>query len=95
MLNIRHDFTVHPRAKAPRMHVDGYLLEDVYKCPSVNKRRAFAHCKDLCERYGGRNFCISSHNTNEFCVMFDFVHPETGELMRAYITRSHKHAYYL
>lgn len=95
MLNINHDFTVHPRAKAPAMHVDGYTLEGVYERPSDNKCRAFAYCKDLCERYGGWDFCISSHNTMVFTVMFDFMHPETGELMRAHITRDYNHAYYL
>lgn len=95
MLNINHDFTVHPRAKAPAMRVDGYTLEDVYGRMSDNKCRAFAYCKRLCERYCGWDFCISSHNNMMFTVMFDFMHPDTGELMRAYITRSYNHAYYL
>lgn len=95
MLNINDDFTVHPRATAPLMRLDGYTLEDVYERPSNRKRQAFAYCKELCERYGGWDFRISGHNCMTFSVMFDFEHPETGELMRAFITRVHNHAYYL
>lgn len=29
-LNINQDFTVHPRAKAPRIYCEGYRLADVY-----------------------------------------------------------------
>lgn len=95
MLKINEDFKAHPRAKVPAMRFDGYTLEDVYKRPSNRKRHAFDYCKRLCERYGGWNFRISSHNCMAFTVMFDFEHPETGELMRAFITRDNNHAYYL
>lgn len=95
MININDDFTVHPHASAPAMRFDGYTLDDVYERPSNHKRNAFDYCKRLCERYGGWDFCISSHNTMIFTVMFDFEHPETGEPMRAYITRDYNHAYYL
>ena len=95
MLNINDDFTIHPRAKAPAMRLAGYTLDDVYERPSVHKRLAFDYCKRLCERYGGWDFRISSHNTMTFTVMFDFQNPDTGELMRAVITRDYNRAYYI
>lgn len=95
MPKINEDFTIHPRAKAPYYRVDGYTLEDVYERPSKRKRNAFDYCKRLCERYKGWDFCISGHNETTFSVMFDFMHPETGELMRAHITKTYNHAYYL
>lgn len=95
MSNINEDFTVHPHSSAPSMRIDGYTLDDVYERPSAAKRHAFAYCKKLCDAYGGWDFCISAHNCMTFSVMFDFMHPETGELMRAYITKTYNHAYYL
>lgn len=93
-LNINKDFTVHPRAKAPRMYCEGYNLSDVYKCYSRAKEKAFNYCRELCQKYNGCGLCISSHNSQTFTVMFNFEHPETGREMVAKITRSYNHAYY-
>lgn len=85
----------HPRADAPMMRYDGERLEDCYAKPSDNKRRAFKQCRDWYMLLGGSCFTISSHNCMTFCVMFDFIHPETGEFMRAHITPAHNHLYHL
>lgn len=94
ILNINSDFIVHPRAKAPRMYCKGYTLADVYGRYSMAKEKAFEYCRDLCKKYNGWGLCISSHNAQFFTVMFNFEHPETGELMVAKITRDYNHAYY-
>lgn len=88
-------FTVHPYAKAPEKYCEGYVLADVYGTYSYRKEQAFKYCKALCERFNGWGFCITSHSTFTFCAMFDFENPETGEIMRAHITPTYNHAYYL
>lgn len=88
-------FTVHPKAKAPAMTYEGVCLSDVYGRWSNEKQKAFDKCVELCMNLNGKSFCITSHNTSYFSVMFDFEHPETGNRMRAHITPSTNHAYYL
>ena len=88
-------FTVHPRAKAPAMTCEGVRLSDVYGSWSNLKQIAFDECVELCEELNGKSFCITGHSTSYFSVMFDFEHPETGDRMRAHITPSTNHAYYL
>lgn len=90
-----HPFIVHPRAAAPRGRGIGVTLADVYGSHSARKDRAYGYCRRLCGDLGGWNFAITSVNSFAFCVMFDFAHPETGELMRAHITPTYNHAYYL
>ena len=94
-IDMLKEFTIHPRAKAPERIAEGYRLCDVYDNFSVAKDNAWEKCKDLCILLNGWGICITSHNTFAFTVMFDFEHPETGREMRAFITRDHKHAYYL
>lgn len=90
-----HYLLVHPRAAAPMCLGIGETLDDVYKTYSRDKLVAYNYCRRLCEDLGGWNFAITSANIFCFSVMFDFAHPETGELMRAHITKAHNHAYYL
>ena len=49
-LNINQDFTIHPRAKAPRMCCEGYHLSDVYNRYSRAKENAFDYCRELCQK---------------------------------------------
>ena len=51
--------------------------------------------RHLKNEFDGFDGGITSHNTFGFVYMFDFVNPDTGELMRAHITPYHNHAYYL
>lgn len=95
MKDIRESFTVHPRAAAPKPHAIGYTLDDVYGRCSSAKRDAFADVARLCEDFGGRNLRITAANKFAFSCAFEFAHPETGEAMRAIITRDYNHAYYL
>lgn len=37
MLNVKHDFTIHPKAAAPRVFAIGYTLDDVYGSYSIEK----------------------------------------------------------
>ena len=90
-----HHFVVHPRAAAPIDRGIGVTLDDVYSTYSDGKAVAYNHCRLLCGDLGGWNFAITSANIFSFSVMFDFCHPESGELMRAYITKDYNHAYYL
>lgn len=95
MLNVKKDFTIHPRAAAPCVFTIGHTLDDVYGSYSIEKARAYTYCKELCDRYDGYDFCITSANTFTFTVSFYFINPDDNRLMRAIITRTHNHAYYL
>ena len=95
MLDINKDFTVHPKAKAPVWRCRGIYLHDVYEKYSDAKQYAYDYCRDLFCKYNGRDFAISSHNSMMFTVNFYFMHPETGELMFARITKDYNHAYYV
>lgn len=95
MLNVKHDFTVHPKATAPCVRAIGHTLDDVYGRYSIEKARAYTYCKELCYRYDGYNFCITPANTFAFTVSFDFINPDDNRPMRAIITRNYNHAYYL
>lgn len=64
-------------------------LWDVYGACSVNKRRAFNFCKELCEALSGHDLKIISHNLQAFTVGFMFTHPTTGADCFAYITRDY------
>lgn len=88
-------FTVHPKAKAPNPSAIGHTLSDVYGRYSVAKAYAYSGCKRLCERCDGTNFRITSANTFAFTVSFDFINPDDNRPMRAIITRTYNHAYYL
>ena len=90
-----HYLRVHPRAAAPHCHGIGETLDDVYKIYSREKLAAYNYCRELFDDLGGWAFAITSANSTMFSVMFDFAHPDTGELMRAHITRYNNHAYYL
>lgn len=59
MPNVKHDFTVHPKTAAPRVHAIGYTLNDVYGSYSIEKARAYTYCKGLCGRYNGYGFCLT------------------------------------
>lgn len=95
MLNVKHDFTIHPKATAPCVRAIGRTLDDVYGSYSAAKERAYRYCTDLCYKYDGYNFCITSANTFAFTVNFDFINPDDNRPMRAIITRDYNHAYYL
>ncbi len=56
MLNVKHDFTVHPKAAAPCVRDIGHTLDDVYGSYSIEKARAYTYCKELCDRYDGYDF---------------------------------------
>lgn len=90
-----HDFMLHPKVDAPVMYCKGYTLSDVYDSWSAAKERAYDYCRRLCEDLNGWDFCITGSNCMTFSVMFDFEHPDTGELMRAYITKDYNRVYYL
>lgn len=92
-----YNWNFHPRMHAPAKNgFYGYTtLDECYKHPSEAKRYAFRRCKNLCNELNGFNFCINGYNCMAFTVIFDFEHPETGELMRAHITKDYNHLYFL
>lgn len=95
MLNVKRDFTIHPKAAAPSVRAIGHTLDDVYGSYSIKKARAYTYCKELCSRYDGHDFCITSANTFAFTVSFDFINYDDNRPMRAFLTRTYNHAYYL
>lgn len=88
-------FLPHPKTDAPTMHCKGHTLADVYGSWSHEKQRAYDYCRGMYKDLDGWGFCISGFNCMTFSVMFDFAHPDTGEMMRAKITRDYNHLYYL
>ena len=88
-------FIIHPKTKAPNPLTIGNTLGDVYGRYSDAKADAYHACKKLCERCDGYNFRITSANTFAFTVSFDFINPDDNRAMRAIITPTYNHAYYL
>lgn len=99
--DIKNDFEFHPRkrcALAPTRNWNGNPMPSelwqVYEYHySDAKRAAYNYCKQLCAKYNGWDFCITSFNTFCFSVAFNFANPQTGEIMTARITKDHNHAY--
>ena len=89
-----YTFTLHPRKAAPPKHVVALNIWQAYDKPSDRKVAAWHDCEHMCWDCDGYGLCITGANCMTFSVMFDFVHPETGELMRAHITRDYNHLYY-
>ena len=96
------ELTVHPRKRMGRTPLVDYAgrpmpttLDEVYGHYSTAKGRAYTYCKELCRRLDGERFCITGHNCMTFTVSFDFPNPYTGVMMRAIITRSYNHAYFI
>lgn len=64
-------------------------LSECYSSYSWKKAGAFNYCRRLCYALNGYNLRIVSHNSWSFSVKFEFVHPDTGALCTAYITRTY------
>ena len=88
-------FTLHPRKDAPTKHSVAPNIWQAYDKPSELKVAAWHDCENMCRELNGWNLCISAVGCQTFSVMFDFINPDTGELMRAHITRDYNHLYYL
>ena len=102
MDNLSEIFIVHPRKRVERTPLYDWAgrpmpkyLDEVYKSYSVEKARAYRYWKQLSRELHGERFCITSHNYNFFTISFDFLNPETGEMMRAIATGRSSHAYYI
>lgn len=101
-LNLREDFEVHPRKRVPPTPTHDwagrrmpYELHEIYKSYSDAKANAHKRCYNLMRKYNGCNFAITGHNCMQFTVSFDFPNPDTGEPMRAIITRDHTRCYFI
>ena len=64
-------------------------LYDVYKNPSLAKRRAWGYCVNLCYLHGGNDLKVVGFNCMKFSAGFEFVNDKTGELMYMHITPSY------
>ena len=90
-----HNFTLHPRKSAPPKYEVAPNIWQAYDRPSERKVAAWHGCESMCRDCDGFGLCITAAGCQTFSVMFDFAHPDTGVLMRAYITRDYNHLYYL
>lgn len=61
-------------------------LYDVYKNPSIAKRRAWEYCIRLCEKYNGCDLHVISFNCFIFTASFDCI--VDGKSNYMYITKS-------
>lgn len=64
-------------------------LYDVYKNPSLAKRRAWRYCENLCASLGGHGLKVVGFNCMKFSAGFEFINDKTGELMYMHITPSY------
>lgn len=64
-------------------------LYDVYKNPSLAKRRAWRYCKELCANLNGKDLKVISNNCHFFTAGFQFADKETGVLKYMHITAYH------
>lgn len=101
-LNLTDDFEVHPRKRVSPTPLRDWAgrplprtIGECYGRYSVAKQHAYDYCRKLFDKYDGADFIITSYNTFSFTASFDFSHPQTGEAMRAIITRDHNHVYYI
>ena len=60
---------------------EGTELWHVYGSVSRAKCEAMEKCKKWCDETGGYDFHICSHNGFRFSVAWNYVNPETGEVM--------------
>lgn len=90
-----YGFNLHPKAVAPNPRSRGVTLGDVYGHWSCAKQQAYEYCRRMYEELDGWGFCITGSNCMVFTVKFDFVNPETGEILRTIITKDYNHLYYL
>lgn len=90
-----YTFRYHPRADAPTKSAIAPNIWQAYDKPSYLKVEAWHDCENMCRELDGFGLCITGAGCQTFSVMFDFAHPETGELMRAHITRDYNHLYHL
>ena len=73
----------------------GRTLFDVYGRVSQDKIKAYNDCAYECVQDGGENFRITSHNTYSFSLAWEFqyMNPETGELIPATRIKTSKSNY--
>ena len=90
-----HTFTLHPYKDAPIKYPVAPNIWQAYDRPSALKVAAWGDCEQMCRDCDGYGLCVTAAGCQTFSVMFDFMNPVTGELMRAHITRYHNHLYYL
>ena len=90
-----HSFTLHLHKAAPNKYEVAPNIWQAYDRPSEYKVAAWHDCEHMCRDGDGFGLCITGASCQTFSVMFDFAHPDTGELMRAHITRDYNHLYYL
>ena len=64
-------------------------LSYYYVRHSSAKDAAMNYCKDLMYRFNGYGLSILSYNCQTFAVGFEFINPEDGNVMFAYITRAY------
>lgn len=66
-------------------------LDDAYSKPSKAKRGIWESWKRFARSVNATDFRVLSSNTYHFIIGFEFVNPETGELLRAKITPTHNY----
>ena len=66
----------------------GHKLYDVYTTYSGAKARAYDRCLEEMLEDNGYDFHICSANTFQFTVAWEYVNPETGEIMTKVKTAS-------
>lgn len=59
----------------------GTELWDVYGTVSQAKRNAMEQCKAWCAETNGYDFHICGHSCHQFTVAWNYMNPETGEVM--------------
>ena len=62
-------------------------IYDAYDSFSKGKVDAWKYCKNLCEKFNGRDLKVIHKNCHKFTAGFEYTDPETCEIMFMYITK--------
>ena len=86
----RKDQTIARKAAEHAYMNRRYTYDDIftaYTSPSINKIRAWEHCKKLCHDLNGHSLIITGRSSHCFSVCFKF--EDKGRDCYAYITRDY------
>lgn len=66
-------------------------LYDAYSKPSKSKRGIWESWHQFAKSVNAEDFRVLYSNSFSFTIGFDFINPDTGEIMRAKITPTHNY----
>lgn len=65
-------------------------LFKAYEKPSKDKRKAWEHCKNLCDAFDGYRLKVITKNCHMFTAGFQYIDVDSGEERFYFITKSYE-----